>query len=84
MSTNEIDIAPEMETAKTTVATLQLMEKGKGERSMVVVIEAAEKANCDFIEVTEEENGAVKFECNMCKKRFTQPRGVKQHITSAH
>ena len=84
MATREIDIAPETDRVKRTVATLELMEKGEGERSMVVVIEAAEKANCDFTEVTEEENGAVKFECNMCKKRFAQARGVKQHITSAH
>ena len=84
MATKEIEIAPETQRDKRNVASLDLMEKGEGVRSMVVVIEAAEKANCDFTEVTEEENGALKYECNMCKKRFTQARGVKQHITSAH
>ena len=77
------DIEPAPEKDKNTMATMALMEKGEGEMSMMVVIEAAENSNSDFTEV-KEENGAVKYECNMCKKRFTKPGGVKMHITSIH
>ena len=61
---------------------MALMEKGEGDRSMMVVIQPTERANCDFTEVMVE--GTVKFECNACKKKFSKPGTVKHHITSTH